>query len=79
MTRPKDKRLFVDEIAGPTARLLLGEHAFTIPARLLPRGAREGSWVTATFAIAAAPPGEQAAAALRRKLAADDDGGDIKL
>jgi hypothetical protein len=80
MNRPKDTLLFVDEVAGTTARLLLGEQAFTIPARLLPKHTREGAWVTLTFAPAPAPAADDAAtAALRRKLAEQDDGGDIKL
>ncbi len=79
MTRPKDTLLFIDEVAGTTARLLLGEQAFTIPTQLLPKHSREGTWVTLTFAPAPAPADDAAAAALRRKLAEQDDGGDIKL
>ncbi len=74
-----DHLLFVDAIEGGTARLLLGVEAFNLPARLLPAGAKEGSWVRLSFQIAPAPPDEDAADALRRKLGGDDDGGDIKL
>lgn len=74
-----DQLLFVDAIEGGTARLLLGVEAFNVPARLLPAGAKEGSWVRLSFQIAPAPPDEAAADALRQKLGRDDDGGDIKL
>lgn len=71
--------LFVDAIEGGSARLLLGTEAFTVPARLLPPGAKEGSWLRPSFALAPAPPDDRASAALRRRLGRDDDGGDIKL
>ena len=71
--------LFVDQIDGDHARLLLGTDAFTFPARLLPAGAKEGSWLRPTFELATAPPEEAEAAAVRRRLGKDDDGGDIKL
>ncbi len=73
----KPVRLFVDEIDGHTARLLLGETAFELPTTLLPTGAREGSWVTVSMRVASAPPDN--ATALRRKLGKADPGGDIKL
>jgi hypothetical protein len=69
--------LFVDAIEGGSARLLLGVEAFNLPARLLPAGAKEGSWVRLSFEISEAPPDE--AEALRRKLGQGDDGGNIKL
>jgi hypothetical protein len=69
--------LFVDSIEGDVARLLLGDEAFEIPARLLPEGAKGGSWLRPSFALAPAPPDE--GAAIRRRLGRDDDGGDIKL
>lgn len=72
-----DPLLFVDAIESGTARLLLGVEAFSVPARLLPPGAKEGSWVRLSFELAPTPPDE--ADALRRKLGRDDDGGDIKL
>jgi hypothetical protein len=77
MTKPADQLLFVDAIEAGTARLLLGVEAFNVPARLLPAGAKEGSWVRLSFEIAPAPPDD--AHALRRNLGRDDDGGDIKL
>jgi hypothetical protein len=70
--------LFVDAIEGDFARLLAGEDAFNVPTRLLPAGAKEGSWLRATFQLAPPPP-DDGAAALREKLGRDDDGGDIKL
>jgi hypothetical protein len=69
--------LFVDAIEGERARLLLGVDAFDVPARLLPRGAKEGSWLRPSFDLVPAPP--DSGAALRRRLGAGDDGGDIKL
>jgi hypothetical protein len=71
--------LFVDAIEDGHARLLLGREAFEIPAKLLPRGAREGSWVRLSLAPAAAPPHADDGAELRAKLGRADDGGDIEL
>jgi hypothetical protein len=72
-----DTLLFVDQIENGWAHLLLGEDAFDVPARLLPAGTTEGTWLRWSFAVAAAPP--DAGAAIRRKLQQGDDGGDIKL
>jgi hypothetical protein len=72
-----DALLFVDQIDGGWAHLVLGEEAFDVPARLLPAGAKEGSWLRWSFAAAPPPPDE--ASAIRRRLRRDDDGGDIKL
>jgi hypothetical protein len=69
--------LFVDAIEDGQARLLLDEEAFTVPARLLPRGARAGVWIRLTGSVVPAPPSR--ADAIRKKLARDDDGGPIKL
>ncbi len=71
--------LFVDAVESGRARLLLGRDAFEVPASLLPRGAREGSWLRWSLALAPAPPDEDRGAALRAKLGRDDDGGDLKL
>jgi len=76
---PAGARLFVDAIEAGHARLLLGQDSFEVPARLLPRCAKEGSWLLATFEIASAPPEEAEAEARRKRLGQDDDGGDIKL
>ncbi len=70
--------LFVDAIEDGRARLLLGRDAFELPAKLLPPGAREGSWVRLSLAPAAPPPQDDGAA-LRAKLGRSDDGGDIEL
>ena len=75
----EDRLLFVDAIEAGTARLLLGVEALTVPARLLPAAAKEGSWVRLSFQIAPAPPDDAAADALRGKLGRGDDGKDIKL
>jgi Protein of unknown function (DUF3006) len=70
-------RLFVDEIEDETARVLFGEHAFSVPAALLPEGAREGDWVEVSVRSIPAPPGDTEAR--RERLAKDDPGGTIKL
>jgi hypothetical protein len=75
----EDRLLFVDAIEADSARLLMGVEAFNVPARLLPAGAKEGSWVRLSFEIAPAPPDDAAADALRGKLGRGDDGGDLKL
>jgi hypothetical protein len=81
MTHPArddaDTLLYVDQIDAGWAHLLLGEEAFDVPARLLPAGTKEGTWLRWSFAPAPPPPDE--AAAIRRKLQKGDDGGDIKL
>ena len=69
--------LFVDAIDEGRARLLLDEDAFTVPASLLPAGARPGSWLSLSLRVVPAPPSR--ADAIRKKLARDDDGGPIKL
>jgi hypothetical protein len=69
--------LFVDAIDEGRARLLLDEDAFTVPARLLPTGARAGDWLRLSLARAAAPASD--AAAIRDRLARGDRGGPIKL
>ena len=76
-TPAKGALLFVDAIEAGRARLVLDEETFTVPARLLPKGAREGSWVRLSGAVVPAPPSD--AAAIRKKLARDDPGGPIKL
>jgi len=75
----EDRLLFVDAIEADSARLLMGVEAFNVPARLLPAGAKEGSWVRLSLEIAPAPPDDAAADALRGKLGRGDDGGDLKL
>ncbi len=78
MTRPTSPLLFVDAVEGETARLVLsGGQAFSVPLRLLPPGAKEGTWLHASFALA--PPPADAGAEIRARLGRDDDGGDIKL
>jgi len=69
--------LFVDAIEDDRARLVLDEEAFTVPARVLPKGAREGSWIRLSGDVVPAPQSD--AADLRKKLARDDPGGPIKL
>jgi hypothetical protein len=76
-TDPADTLLFVDQIDNGWAHLLFGEEAFDVPARLLPPGTKEGTWLRWSVAVAPAPP--DVGAAIRRKLQQGDDGGDIKL
>lgn len=78
--RPPDAAwlLFLDAIEAQTARLVDADGvAFTVPSRLLPAGAKEGSWLRATLVLTDGPPDD--AAEIRRRLGRDDDGGDIKL
>ncbi len=76
---PAPPLVFVDAVENGRARLLLGRDAFEVPAVLLPPGAREGSWLRWSLALAPAPPEDEEGAALRAKLGRDDDGGDIEL
>lgn len=76
---PAAPLLFVDAIEDGRARLLLGRDAFEVPAALLPRGAREGSWLRWSMEPAPAPPDDDQGSTLRAKLGRDDDGGDIDL
>jgi hypothetical protein len=69
--------VFVDAVEAGRARLVLDDETFTVPARLLPAGAREGSWIRWSGRVAPAP--RSAAATLRAKLARHDPGGPIKL
>jgi hypothetical protein len=75
----KTTRAFVDAVERGRARLLVGEEAFTVPVALLPRGAREGRWISLVVALAAPPADAADAEVRRRRLARDDDGGDLKL
>jgi len=70
-------RAFVDAIDEGVARLLVCEQAFTLPARLLPAGVREGDWVEISVGRAPAPPDDTERR--RSRLAGDDPGGDVKL
>ncbi len=71
--------LYVDAVENGRARLLFGRDAFEVPAVLLPRGAREGSWLRWSLELAPAPPDDDQGSTLRAKLGRDDDGGDIDL
>jgi hypothetical protein len=74
---PRCSLVYVDAIEAGHARLVLDDDAFTVPARLLPDGAREGSWLELEARIVPAPASR--ADAIRKKLAKDDPGGPIKL
>jgi hypothetical protein len=75
--KSRSTRAFVDAIDEGRARLLVGEKSFTVPAELLPPGAREGDWVDIAVTGAPAPPDE--GEARRRRLGERDPGGDIEL
>jgi hypothetical protein len=75
-TSERTTELFVDAVEAGRARLLLGEEAFSVPAVLLPAGAREGSWIRLGVAVIPPPSDPEP---LRRKLGGGDPGGPIKL
>ncbi|HVY36567.1 MAG TPA: hypothetical protein VHM31_01490 [Polyangia bacterium] len=76
--KPDPPLLFVDAVEADTARLVAaGGVAFTLPVRWLPPGAKEGSWLRASFVLADPPPDD--GAQIRARLGRGDDGGDIKL
>jgi hypothetical protein len=74
---PRETQLFVDEVDGEVARMVLGEEVFTMPRALLPRDAVEGSWVRMSIGVVPAPPDDTERK--RKELARDDPGGDIEL
>jgi hypothetical protein len=74
---PKGTLVYVDAVEAGRARLVLDEDAFTVPARMLPAGVREGSWLELGARVVPAPASR--ADAIRKKLAKGDPGGPIKL
>lgn len=70
-------RLFVDELDGGFARVLVDEQVLTLPVGVLPAGVREGDWVQMDVGIIDPPPGDTDER--RRRLAKDDPGGPLKL
>jgi hypothetical protein len=73
----RETTAFVDDLEDEVARLLVGDHAFTVPRALLPADAVEGSWVKIGIGVIPAPPDDTEAR--RRRLGRSDPGGDIKL
>ncbi len=72
----------VDAVEAGLARLVLDDDSsFTLPAKLLPRGTREGDRVELTLTRDEADTrrARERIAAKRRALSRDDDGGDIEL
>jgi hypothetical protein len=74
---PRSTQLFIDEIEDGLARLLLGETVLSLPAALLPEGAREGDWIEMSVGVISPPP--QDTEQRRKRLASGDPGGPIKL
>jgi hypothetical protein len=71
-------RALIDSVESGVARLVLEDaHTITLPAALLPEGAREGDWVALT--LERTEPPESDREARRRKLTRNDDGGDFPL
>lgn len=72
----------LDAVEAGVARLALDDGAtFTLPARLLPPGTREGDRLEVTLLRDEAGTARARARvrSLRRRLSRDDDGGDIEL
>ena len=73
-------RAFVDGFEEGVARLAIDGRTVNLPRKLLPKNAREGSWVEIAIQVIDPSPSEKDdAEAIRKKLSADDDGGDLKL
>lgn len=75
-------RPFVDRIEGRTAVLIVEGQEKRVPLRSLPKGIREGLYLSEDLSrIEPVETAEAAAevAARRRRLQRDDDGGDFSL
>ncbi|MDR0965041.1 MAG: DUF3006 domain-containing protein [Myxococcales bacterium] len=75
-------RAFIDRIEGSQAVLLIDGKEVVVPCSQLPKGAREGVWLTPDMKAIDLELTEQIkreTAARRARLMADDDGGDISL
>ncbi|MGI5865476.1 MAG: DUF3006 family protein [Myxococcales bacterium] len=75
-------RPFVDRIEGRTAVLIVEGQEKRVPLRSLPKGIREGLYLSEDLSrIEPAETAEATAevAARRRRLQRDDDGGDFSL
>ena len=70
-------RIFVDAIEDDEAYLVVGEKRFAVPRAMLPKGAREGSWLR--IAVDGDDSIGQEIEARRGHLLGTDPGGDIKL
>ena len=44
-------KIFLDSINGSKARLIFKDEEFVLPAKLLPKTAKEGDWLTVCFEI----------------------------
>ncbi len=44
-------KIFLDSINGSKARLIFKDEEFVLPAKLLPKTAKEGDWLTVSFEI----------------------------
>ena len=73
---------FIDRIEGSMAVLLIGDTEKVIPKRQLPRGAKEGMWLTPDLKAIDHEMTERVKkeiAEKRAKLMAQDDGDDFAL
>lgn len=73
---------FIDRIEGSQAVLLIDEKEVVVPRSQLPKGAREGVWLTADLKavdLELTRKIEREIAERRARLMADDDGGDLSL
>lgn len=74
--------VFVDRIEGSKAVLLIGDKEVVVPKKNLPKGAKEGVWLTPDMKAIDVEMTEKVKAenaARRARLMADDDGGDFAL
>lgn len=73
---------FIDRIEGSQAVLLIDDKEVIVPRSQLPKGAREGVWLTPDLKgidLELTEKIKKETAARRSRLMADDDGGDFSL
>ena len=73
---------FIDRIEGSQAVLLIDDKEVVVPKKSLPKGAKEGVWLTPDLKAIDLEMTERIkaeTAARRARLMADDDGGDFAL
>lgn len=75
---PDSKAVFVDQIDGDTATLMMGQKAVNVPLSVLPKGAREGMYFDPDTGAVMDDPNDHATERKRARLM-QDDGGDVDL